>query len=112
MRRGDEPPEQRMRLVRFAVEFRMELAGNEKRMFCQLYNLHQLPIRRKSTEDQARFLEFLAICVVKFVTMSMALVDNKCAVKPRSLRTHDKLARLRAQAHRAAFFGDALLLIQ
>ena len=29
---GDEPAEQRVRLVRLAVEFRVELAGDEKRV--------------------------------------------------------------------------------
>src|SRR5215469_18758985 len=39
---GDEPPEQRMRLVWLAQEFRVKLARDEKRMVFQLYDFHEL----------------------------------------------------------------------
>jgi len=40
---SDETFEERMRLVRFAAEFRMELAGNEKWMVLQFDHLDQIP---------------------------------------------------------------------
>ena len=45
MRGGDEAFEQRMRLVRLAQEFRMELAGQEERMARQFDDFHQLAVR-------------------------------------------------------------------
>ena len=46
VRRGDEAPEQRMRLVRLAEEFGMELAGDEKRMLRQFDDFDQFSVRR------------------------------------------------------------------
>ena len=46
MRRRDETLEQRMRLVRLALEFRMKLAGNVKRVLRQFDHFHELAIRR------------------------------------------------------------------
>jgi hypothetical protein len=40
LRRGDEPLEQRVRLVRFAAELRMELAPDEERVLRQFDDFH------------------------------------------------------------------------
>jgi len=42
---GDETLEERMRLVRLAQKFRVELAGNEERMVRQFDDFHQLAVR-------------------------------------------------------------------
>ena len=46
VRRGNEAFEQRVRLVRFALEFRMELAGDVERVIRQFDDFHQLFVRR------------------------------------------------------------------
>ena len=53
----DEALEQRMRLVRLALELGMELAGDEERVVRQFDDLHQLAVRRQAAEDEARLLE-------------------------------------------------------
>ena len=103
VRGGDETLEQRMRLVRLAQEFRMELAGDEKRMVLQLDDFHQLAVRRQAAEHETGLLEFVAVGVVEFVAVTVAFVDDERAVKLRRLRAERQLARLRAQPHRAAF---------
>ena len=77
VRRRDETFEQRMRLVRLAQEFRMELARDEKRMVLQLDHFHQFAVRRQAAEDKARLLEFLALGVVEFVAVPVAFVDHE-----------------------------------
>src|SRR5882762_5106386 len=99
---ADETPEQRMWLVRFAAEFGVKLAGDEKRVIRQFDYLDQFAVRRRAAEDEVGLLEFVAIGVVEFVTMTMPFVDHKRAVKLGGHRTHHQLARLRAQPHRAA----------
>ena len=44
VRRGDEPFEERVRLVRFALELRMKLARNKEWMILQLDNFHQFSV--------------------------------------------------------------------
>ena len=44
VRGGDEAFEERVRLVRFAQKFRVELAGNEKRVVLQLDDFHELAV--------------------------------------------------------------------
>ncbi len=48
IRRPDKRAEQRMRLQRLRLEFRMELAADEMRMIGQLYHLDVGPIRRRT----------------------------------------------------------------
>ena len=77
LRCRNKPFKKRMWLVRFAVELGMELAADEKRMFRQFDDFHQLPVRRKSAEDETRLLELFAIHVIKFVTMPMLFIHDK-----------------------------------
>jgi len=44
----EKPDEQRMRVLRPGLELRMELTGNEKRMFGKFNYLHQLQIGARS----------------------------------------------------------------
>src|SRR2546425_7679307 len=101
---GDETAEQRVRLVRLAEELGVKLAGQEEGMILQLDHLDQLAVGRRAAENHALALELLAVGIVEFVAMAMALVYNERAVDLLRLRAHHQLARLRAQAHRAALF--------
>src|SRR5450759_2293201 len=81
MRRRNETLEQRMRLVRFAQKFRMELARHEERMILEFDDLHQLAIGRKPAENETSLLEFLAVGVVEFIAMAVALINDERAIK-------------------------------
>src|SRR5437764_10550478 len=83
MSRGDEPFEKRVRLVRFAVELRMKLAGDKEWVLRQLDDLNQLAIRSKAAEHKIRFSKPFAIGVIELVTMPMPFVHHECPIKPR-----------------------------
>ena len=51
----DKAAEERMGLVGFAVEFRMKLARDEKRMLGQLNDFNQLAVRSVAAENEAAF---------------------------------------------------------
>ena len=51
---GDEAFEQGMGLVGLALEFRMELAGHEKRMTGKFDQFDQLAVGRSAAEEQSR----------------------------------------------------------
>src|SRR5438552_1862401 len=91
---ADEVFEQRMRLVRFAAEFGMKLAGDEKRVVQQFDHLDQLAVGRGAAEDEIRFLELVAVGVVEFVAVTVPFVDDERAVEFGRQRTHHQLARL------------------
>ena len=90
----------------------MKLAGDEKRVLGQLDDLHQLAVGCVAAENEIRFLEALAIRIVELVSVTVALVDYKGAVQARRFGGHHQLARLGAEAHRAAFLGHSGLLVQ
>src|ERR1044071_1448373 len=109
---GNETAEERVGLVWFAVEFGVELAGDEERMLGQFNDLDQLAVGGKSAKDKVRLFEPLAIGIVEFVTMPVALVDDKGAIKPGGFCADHQLAGLGAQQHSAAFFGYPGLFVQ
>src|SRR5438094_4265693 len=82
MRCGNEAFEERMGLVRLAVKFGMELAGNEKGVVSQFDDFHQLAIGRETAENKTRFFEALAVRVVELVAVAVTFVDHKRAVEP------------------------------
>ena len=90
----------------------MKLAGHEERMILQLDQFRQLAVGRIAAEDEARLLELLPVGVVEFVAMAMPFIDDKGAIKLRRPGANHQLARLRAQAHGAAFLRHFLLLVQ
>src|SRR5258708_3865876 len=107
--RSDEALEKRVRPVGFALEFRMELAGDEKWMVFQFDDLHQLPVGRKAAKDEPGLLESLAVDVVEFVAVAMPLVHEESPIKVTGQRAQHQLARLGTQPHGAAFLGNLFL---
>ena len=77
MRGGNETFEQRVRHMRLAQKFRVELAGNEKRVVRDLNDFHQLAVRGQPAEGKAGLLEFFAVGIVEFVTMTVTFVDDE-----------------------------------
>ena len=78
--RGDEALEKRMRLVRLAVEFRVELARDEKRMVRQFDDFDEFAVGRVAAENEVGLGKTVSLGVVEFVAMTVAFVDNKSAV--------------------------------
>src|SRR6266853_629867 len=109
---GNEAFEERMRLMGLAVEFWMELAGDEEWMLWQFDNFDQFAIGSVAAETEAGFFELFAVGIVEFVTMTVAFVHNESAIETSGFSADDKLAWLRAEAHRAAFLGNAGLLVE
>src|SRR5947208_9540088 len=89
---ADEAFEQRMRLVRFAAEFGMKLAGDEEGVVLQFDHLDQLAVGRSAAEDEVRFLELVAISIVELVTVPVPFVDDERAVEFGRQRAHHQLA--------------------
>ena len=112
VRGGNETFEQRMRLVRLAHEFRMELARDIKRMMGEFDDFHQLAVGRRAAENKASFLKFFAIRVIEFVAVAMTFLDDKGTVKGCRLRAERELARHRAEAHGAALFRNLALRVE
>src|SRR5436190_510446 len=94
MRRRNESAEERMRLMRFAMEFGVELAGDIEGMLGQLDDLYQLSVGSMPAENPTGLLEPLAIGIVEFVAMTVSLIDHERAVKAGGLRANDQLTRL------------------
>ena len=78
---GNEAFEEWVRLVRFAVEFGMELAGDEEGMFWYFDDLDQFAIGRMTTEAEAGFFELVAVGIVEFVPVTVAFVHDKGTVE-------------------------------
>ena len=85
----DEAIEQRMPVARRRRELRVELAGEEPRMLLrrQLDHFDQQIVHRLAGDDEAQVLELLAIAVVEFVAVAMALADHVLAVQFTGERT-------------------------
>src|SRR5437588_8380916 len=94
MSRGNEAFEEGMRLMRFAVEFGMELAGDKERVLGQFDNLDQLAVRGEAAENIIGFLEAFTVGVVEFVAVPVAFVHHESSVEAGRLGPHDELARL------------------
>src|SRR5580704_15663395 len=79
--RLDESAEQRMRIERARLQFGMELASEKPWMPLQLHDLHQMIVRRGPRRDEPDLFEPLAIVVVHFVAMAMALRNVGLAIE-------------------------------
>ena len=109
---GDEAFEKRVRLMWFTVEFGMELARDEEGVFWNFDDLDQFAVGRVAAEIEPGFFEFFTVGIVEFVTVTMAFVHDERAVQTGGFGADDELTGLRAEAHGAAFFGDAGLVVE
>src|ERR1035438_1876759 len=94
--------EQRMRLQRLRLEFRMKLAPDKKRMSRNLHHLYISSIRSRTRNTQPSRHHRLLILTVKFVTMPVALADFRLPVNLMGQRPRLNLARPRSKPHRTA----------
>ena len=88
----------------------MGLAGDEVGVARHLDHLDQAVVRRDTRYHEACVHELLTELVVHLVAVAVALVDHGVAVDLRGQRALDDLARIGAEAHRAAFIVHILLL--
>src|SRR5574338_1083909 len=101
-----ETVEQRVAVARRRGEFRMELAGQEPRVFLlwQFHDLDQI-VHRHPGDRQPCLLQPFAVAVVDLETMAVALADGVGAIQPARDRARLQQAFLRTEAHGAAEVG-------
>lgn len=68
---------QGMGLMRLAQEFRMKLAGDEKRMIRQLNYFNQFSVRREAAENKSGFFETFAVDIIEFIAVAMTFVNDE-----------------------------------
>ena len=83
--RADKAHKQRMRLVRPALELRMELYAYKEVLLRNLHRFHQASVRRQAGQAQACVLQRFAVFVGKLVAMAVPLADPGYPV---ALRDH------------------------
>src|ERR1700722_4362786 len=93
------------------LQLGMELAAEKPRMPFQLHYLNQAVVGRDTGRNESDFFELIAIRVVNFPSMPMALRDFRLAIKRRRNRARREHRRIRAETHRAAFVRNVLLRI-
>ena len=107
---GDQPKEQRMRVVRAGVELRMGLRGEEVRMIRQLEHLDDAAVRRHAAQAHTGVRQRGAVVVVDLVAVAVALVDERLAIELKGAGIRVQTAGVRAEAERAADVQNALLV--
>ena len=81
-----EAAEQRMRAVRAGLQLRVRLRADEPGMLRQLDHLYDAAVRGLTGQKHAVLLKNLAVIVVDFIAVTMALVDDFLAVELIGLR--------------------------
>src|SRR3954468_5161394 len=88
----------------------MELTANVPWVGLQLDHLDERAVWRQTAQVESVLDELVAILVVHFITVPMALAHLRDSVNRRRLGARAELARVRAEAHGAAHVGDVLLI--
>lgn len=100
-----------MRTFGTRFEFGMKLAAEHKWMVAQFRDFDEIAVGRLSAVYHARVAQQVAVLIVEFKTMAVAFVDLVGVVRRVRFGALLQDARIRAQPHRAAQFGDAALFI-
>lgn len=107
----DETDEEGMRSVRAALEFRMGLGCDEVVVVGQLDGFHQTSVGAGAAYGEACLFQGRTVYVGDFVSMTVSFVnDFLAAVEFAGLAAFLEFARIDAEAHGAAFFGDVFLV--
>src|SRR5579859_994 len=109
---ANERREQRMRLERLRLQFRMELHADEPGMVRELDDLGQHAVRRHAGELQARRLQPLLVADVHFIAMTVAFrnVGGAIGVGDPAVGGQDRLVS--AESHRATQVAVGRTLLQ
>ena len=73
-------PEQRVSAVGPGFEFRMKLDAHIEGAAGELHRFHQAVIRRSAGKDHAMLAENIAVAVVEFIAMAVALLYLGAAI--------------------------------
>ena len=106
----DQSEEERMRAVGAGLEFGMELHADVEAVFGNLYSLNDMSVRGHSAYAKSRRGEHIAVVVVEFVTVAVALGNVRGLIAFLHLRAGDYSARVCAEAHGSAL-GNLVRLI-
>src|SRR5215467_12676560 len=90
-----------MRSEGFGFEFGMKLATQEPWMISQFDDLHEILIGRHAGNNQTLLREIAFKRPVEFVTMAMALGDDRRLVNSIRQRAFKQVCRICAESHRA-----------
>src|SRR3954470_23614841 len=101
-RRADEAGEKRMRPRWAGLQLRMELAPDVPWMGLKLDHLDERSVGGKPAQIQPVLDELIAVLVVHFIPVSMALTYLRHAVNAGGLSAVPELARVCSESHRAA----------
>src|SRR6185437_409032 len=104
--------EQRMRLKRLGLEFRMELAAEEEGMLGDLHDFHVSSVRGCAGEFQSSAGEDGFVLAIEFIAVAVAFADLYGSVRARSVAVRLQLAGPGAQAHGAAKLVNSAQLTQ
>lgn len=98
-----------MRAVRAGLQLRVRLRADEPGMLRQLDHLYDAAVRGLTGQKHAVLLKNLAVIVVDFIAVTMALVDDFLAVELIGLRGFIQYTGIGAKTQGAADIGDAVL---
>ena len=105
-----------MRIVRFALIFRMELARHEERMVLQLDQLDQLAVRRDTADNEiAVLLQLSQIVRIDFIAVAVTFMDNVLLIEALGFGTvlqHTVISsQTQCPVFRAAAVGRVIVVI-
>ncbi len=72
----NEIAEQGVSTVGTRPEFRVKLAPHHKGVVPKLADLHQIPLRGETAENQTRALQCLSKIIIELEAMAMAFIDH------------------------------------
>ena len=94
--------EQGMRVHGAGFEFRMKLASKKPGVGRDFHNFHQIGIRADTAHNHTVLYERLAVLVVKFIAVAVALKDTLLAVGLKRKRPLFNVAGIFTEPHGAA----------
>ena len=109
-RGADKTEKERVRAIRAALKFRMELHTDVEIIFGDFDCFDNIIIRGGAADDKTGVDETCTEIVIEFVAVTMAFGNLRLAVAPVHLRAGNDLAGVSPEAERTAL-GDIIVLI-
>src|SRR5439155_14448327 len=102
LRVSDELAEQRMGSVRAGPELGMKLSSDHERMVADFADFDQAAIWGSAARNQSEIFEGCPKSIVELITVAVTFPDLVDGVSRLSFAPADQVARIAAEAHRAA----------
>ena len=102
--------EERMRVVRLALELGVKLTPNKMRVVGEFYYFNQSIVGARATQYEPGALQWLAKVIVELEAMAVSLADFFFAVDLLRAAAGHQLAGIGAETHSSAFRLDAALI--